>query len=194
MSDAYPIFVYLGLGYLIGSIPFSQLLAYWRTGADLRKDGYRNVGAYNVVNMAGISWGLLAGFLDMGKGMAVLAMAGLMAVEHPWDQLMGLCAILGHNYPLWLSFKGGKGVMVMAGLFFWLAPLETILAVVTSFILFWRFRFVNVSVVGGVVVFITVTLGFDHFAGIQLLVYGAVALIMLTYMPRFWRWLSLQRI
>jgi len=183
------IFAGMSLGYVIGSIPFSQMIAHWRSGADLRVHGYRNVGAYNVVRTVGISWGLLAGLLDAGKGMVVLAMAHGLGISHPLDHYMGLCAVVGHNYPIWLGFKGGKGVMVIVGLLFWTAPLETVLAVMISFAVFWMVRFVYMSVACGTVVLILLTRYFDHFERIQILIYGAMILIGLAYLPRFLHWL-----
>ena len=178
------------LGYFLGSIPFSQIIARTRAGVDLRVDGYRNVGAYNVVLTTGVKWGLLAGLLDAGKGIAILAIVKELGLVHPLADLVGLCAVLGHNYPVWLKFKGGKGVMVIAGLLFWAVPLETFLAVLTSFAVFQVVRLVNISVFSGFIVIIALALLFQHYESIQLLIYGTVALIGLAYLPRFARWLS----
>lgn len=178
------------LGYFVGSIPFSQMIARWRAGVDLRQTGYRNVGAYNVLRAAGIHWGLLAGLLDAGKGISAIAIVTLLGLTHPFDHLAGLCAVLGHIYPVWLGFKGGKGVMVAVGLLFWVVPWETILAVVAAFVAFRIVRLVNVSVSCGFVLLISLSLIFHRYTDIQLLVFGAVALIGLAYLPRFIRWLS----
>jgi len=177
------------LGYLVGSIPFSQIIAKMKSGLDLREAGYRNVGAYNVVRTTGLSWGLLAGSLDAGKGIAVLILVGALGVDQSLVNLAGLCAVLGHNYPVWLRFKGGKGVMVIAGLLFWVVPLETMLATAISFAMFRMVRLVNVSVASGFVVIIILTWLFQHYERIEILIFGAMTLIGLAYLPRFVRWL-----
>src|SRR3972149_5513627 len=103
-------------GYLLGSIPFTQLMARWRKGIDLRTVGSQNVGGMNAMRNVGWGWGFAAGLADFFKGMAALALArslvgGEAALAFgPLYYLAGLAAIVGHNYPGWLEVCGGKGV------------------------------------------------------------------------------------
>jgi glycerol-3-phosphate acyltransferase PlsY len=184
---------YLLLGYLIGSIPFSQFVASWRVGADLRISGYQNVGAYNVINLAGARWGFLAGFLDASKGFVTLSMVHALGAPFPTYLWAGLFVVLGHNYPVWLGFKGGKGIAVVIGLMFWIVPIETVIAVGVGFIVFFWVRLVFVSVGVGFGALILSSLLFQHFPYIQWLIYGIGILIGLAYLPRFLRWLRLKR-
>lgn len=110
--------------YFIGSIPFALLLARrWGTG-DLRRVGSGNIGAANVLRASGVKAGLLVAVLDVAKGAAGVLVAGLVGgqghVHVP--AIAGVAAVVGHIYPLWLRFRGGKGVATACGVFSVLAP------------------------------------------------------------------------
>lgn len=110
-------------GYLIGSIPFALLLARkWGT-ADLRAIGSGNLGAANVMRASGVTAGVLVAVLDLAKGAASVTLAQRLS---PYDAtapaIAGLAAIIGHIYPIWLRFKGGKGVATACGVFAVLTP------------------------------------------------------------------------
>ena len=108
-----PLLVLAG-GYLLGSIPFSFLVARLFGVADVRKVGSGNVGATNVARTAGKGPGLVAFLLDAGKGAAAVALAARFAGS-PWPVFAGALAVLGHMFPPWLGGKGGKGVATGAG-------------------------------------------------------------------------------
>ena len=114
------------LGYAFGSVPFAFLLAR-RAGIDVRVAGSGNVGAANVLRTTGLPLGVTVMILDIGKGAAsvltVYAAAGTVSAA-----AAGAAAIVGHIYPVWLRFHGGKGVAVAAGVFAVLAPAATIAA------------------------------------------------------------------
>ena len=115
------------LGYAIGSVPFAYLLAR-RAGIDVRVAGSGNVGAANVVRTSGLSLGVTVMALDMCKG-AMTVLAAYAAAGHvPSMAAAGAAAVVGHIYPVWLRFHGGKGVAVAAGVFAILAPVATIAA------------------------------------------------------------------
>lgn len=104
------------LGYLLGSIPFTQLVARWRKGLDLRTVGSGNVGGMNTIQNVGLFWGLLAGTLDVAKGFAAILLTERLGAPHPWHLWAGLAAVAGHNWPIWLRFRGGKGIAVAIGI------------------------------------------------------------------------------
>ena len=114
------------LGYAMGSVPFAFLLAR-RAGIDVRVAGSGNVGAANVLRTTGLPLGVTVMMLDIGKGAATVltayAAAGTVSAA-----AAGAAAIVGHIYPVWLRFHGGKGVAVAAGVFAVLAPAATIAA------------------------------------------------------------------
>ncbi|HET7752490.1 MAG TPA: glycerol-3-phosphate 1-O-acyltransferase PlsY [Anaeromyxobacteraceae bacterium] len=121
------------LGYLAGSIPFGVVLGRLVAGVDVRTVGSGNIGASNVARAAGKGTGIVVLLLDALK--AVLPMLATRAILAPdpsantWATLVGLAAFLGHIFPVWLGFKGGKGVATALGVFAVLAPLPTVLAV-----------------------------------------------------------------
>ena len=115
------------LGYLIGSVPFAYLLAR-RGGVDLRYAGSGNVGATNVLRTRGIADGLAALGLDGAKGTVAVLVAQRVAEGPMMPVAAGLAAIAGHVYPVWLRFRGGKGVATTAGAFGVLAPVAVLVA------------------------------------------------------------------
>lgn len=111
----------IAIAYVIGSIPFAFLAAR-RSGADLRRSGSGNMGAANVMRVSGMRTGVAVALLDMAKGAASVALAGRIAPGPEASSLAGLAAIVGHVYPIWLRFRGGKGVATACGVFSVLTP------------------------------------------------------------------------
>jgi acyl phosphate:glycerol-3-phosphate acyltransferase len=130
--------------YLIGSVPFALLLARRWGGGDLRLVGSGNLGAANVVRASGVRAGLVVALLDVGKGAASVALAARLGGEGA-SAMAGLAAIVGHVYPVWLRFRGGKGVATACGAFSVLAPA----AMVPSFAIFiltvWLTRYISLG-------------------------------------------------
>ena len=112
LSGPYLLGALLG-GYLLGSIPFGLALAQLAGLGDIRKTGSGNIGATNVLRTGRKDLAALTLLLDAGKGALAVALAGLWG---PDTQLLAAAgAVLGHNFPLWLRFKGGKGVATALG-------------------------------------------------------------------------------
>jgi glycerol-3-phosphate acyltransferase PlsY len=101
----------LVLGYLIGSFPSAYVVARLRKGIDIRQVGSRNMGAMNVFYSVGFGYGILVLALDIGKGAAAVAIARAMGTPDLIQLLAGLAAVVGHNFPVFLNFKGGRGVV-----------------------------------------------------------------------------------
>ncbi len=119
-------FLLLFSAYLLGSIPFGLLISKAK-GVDIRSKGSGNIGATNVFRMVGKPWGLLCFALDFGKGLgSTLALPPALAdslLDTPNLALWtGTAAILGHNFPIWLKFKGGKGIATSGGVLAGAAP------------------------------------------------------------------------
>jgi acyl phosphate:glycerol-3-phosphate acyltransferase len=114
-------------GYLLGSVPFAFLLAR-RAGIDVRAAGSGNVGAANVLRTSGTSLGVAVMALDISKGAATVLTAYAATAGSTAMAIAGASAVVGHIYPVWLRFKGGKGVAVAAGVFTVLAPVATAVA------------------------------------------------------------------
>lgn len=112
--------LWAALGYLLGSIPFGMVLAKIMGLGNLRDIGSGNIGATNVLRTGSKKAAALTLLLDGGKGAVAVLMARCVAAEDA-AQLAGLMAFLGHCYPVWLGFKGGKGVATFLGLLLALA-------------------------------------------------------------------------
>jgi acyl phosphate:glycerol-3-phosphate acyltransferase len=128
--------------YLLGSIPFGLLLGKLFGAADVRTEGSGNIGATNVARVAGPLAGILTLLLDAAKGaLAVVLAARLSDQSSTWMMIAGLCALVGHCYPIWLGFHGGKGVATAAGVFLVLSPLAFLAAAIlfVLVVLYWRF-------------------------------------------------------
>jgi glycerol-3-phosphate acyltransferase PlsY len=125
-------FFFIVLSYLIGAIPFGLLLSRGR-GVNIREHGSKNIGATNVSRLLGKKLGLLTFFLDCAKGYLPIFFAGLLLDNSPHDHtviaLCGAAAVIGHMFPVYLGFKGGKGVATGLGVFLYLAPLAVLLSV-----------------------------------------------------------------
>jgi glycerol-3-phosphate acyltransferase PlsY len=100
-------------GYLLGSIPGAYIIAKLSKGVDIRKVDTGNVGAASTLRAIGVWQGIVAGLIDIAKGSAAIFIAQMMGVSILWILGAGFAAYLGHNYPVYLGFKGGQGVATM---------------------------------------------------------------------------------
>jgi acyl phosphate:glycerol-3-phosphate acyltransferase len=131
-------------GYLAGSVPFAFLLAR-RAGIDVRMAGSGNVGAANVLRTTGPWRGVLVMALDITKGMAAVLIVTLGSGGSALAAVSGAAAIVGHVYPVWLRFHGGKGVAVAAGVFSLLSPIATGVAATVFLVTVWITRYVSLG-------------------------------------------------
>jgi glycerol-3-phosphate acyltransferase PlsY len=143
----------IGLGsYLLGSIPFGYL-AGRLAGIDIRTVGSGNIGATNVVRVLGRRSGYVVFILDFLKGAAAvrLSIAVATRVRPEWasPEILGIiaaaCSVIGHSFPPWLKFKGGKGVATSAGALFALMPLVMGIGAVLWTLVFWTTKYVSVA-------------------------------------------------
>jgi acyl phosphate:glycerol-3-phosphate acyltransferase len=132
------------VGYLAGSVPFAYLLAR-RAGIDVRRAGSGNVGAANVLRTAGTWRGVIVMALDVAKGLGAVALAQQATGHGPVIAATGAAAVVGHIYPVWLRFQGGKGVAVAAGVFGMLAPAATAVAGGIFLATVWITRYVSLG-------------------------------------------------
>jgi glycerol-3-phosphate acyltransferase PlsY len=135
-------------GYLLGSIPFALLLTR-RRGIELRNVGSRNPGAANVLRSAGVGAAVAVMLLDAAKGTVAVGTARLMSGDVAVATSAGLAAIVGHIYPIWSGFRGGKGVATSAGVFAILAPLATAIAALVFIGTIAATRFISAGSIAG---------------------------------------------
>lgn len=131
--------------YCIGSVPFAWLLARRFGAPDLRRVGSGNLGAANVLRASGIAPGVLVALLDVAKGVASVLVATRLSASAATWAMAGMAAIVGHIYPVWLRFRGGKGVATACGVFVVLTPV----AVAPAFLVFigtvWMTKYISLA-------------------------------------------------
>lgn len=138
--------------YLFGSIPFGFLIVRLIRRADVRETGSGGTGATNVTRRAGKLAGVLTLALDAAKGAAAILLARLILAAYVvdfnggwWIAAAAVAAIIGHVFPLWLGFRGGKGVATGLGVFLCLAPLAVVLAAIIFICVVWMTRYVSLG-------------------------------------------------
>ena len=141
----------LALAYLIGAVPFGYLVGRIVGKIDIRQHGSGNIGATNVGRVLGSKWGMLVFVLDLLKGLVPVALLSqaLIGPESStllhWQVAAGIATILGHMFPCWLGFRGGKGVATALGVVAYLAPWPTVAAVVIFGLSFVIWRIVSLA-------------------------------------------------
>lgn len=145
-------FLLLILAYLIGSIPTSVWVSKRFFGFDIRDYGSGNPGATNTYRVLGSKWGTAVLMLDMLKGMAAVQLAWLLPeyIDSEWrmdnlETCLGLASVLGHIFPLWAEFKGGKGVATLFGMILGISPWTAVSCVGVFLLVLYLTRFVSLS-------------------------------------------------
>lgn len=167
------------LGYLAGSIPFAFLLAR-SAGVDVRSVGSGNVGAANVLRSTGTGRAMTVMALDVAKGAAAVACAHL-ANGGATLALTGAAAVVGHIYPVWLRFRGGKGVAVAAGAFGVLTPWATAVATLVFLVIVSATRYVSLGSIAAAVALPPVAWLFGAPLAVVAAAAGSAALILFRH-------------
>jgi len=131
--------------YLIGAIPCGVLLTRLTGGEDIRTVGSGNIGATNVYRTAGRKLGILTLVGDALKGLLPVLVAQLAGLDSTTVAMIAVAAFLGHCFPIYLGFKGGKGVATALGIFLILSPQAVLLAVLLFALLLWKWRYVSLG-------------------------------------------------
>jgi glycerol-3-phosphate acyltransferase PlsY len=121
---AFSITVALVIGYLLGSIPFAYIAARLTDGIDIREKGSGNVGALAVYREVGPAYGLAVLVADVGKGVLAVYVAKWLGLDTIWLCTAGFAAVVGHNWPVFLKFRGGKGAATIMGVLLALMPVQ----------------------------------------------------------------------
>lgn len=146
------ILLLLGIGaFLLGSIPFGRIVGYFAGHIDIRKAGSGNIGATNVARQLGMGWGLLTLALDMFKGFAPVSgaeqlVSGNAAVYS--GIVVGLAALLGHQFSVFQRFAGGKGVATALGVFLALSPFACLIGLGIFALLVLKWRYISLGSLG----------------------------------------------
>lgn len=131
--------------YLLGSIPFALLLARRSGLGDLHRVGSGNIGAANLMRALGVRPGIAAALLDIAKGAAGVVLAERLTGTSSAAAVAGLAAIAGHIYPVWLRFRGGKGVATACGAFSVLTPIALPPAAAIFFATVWYTKYISLG-------------------------------------------------
>jgi glycerol-3-phosphate acyltransferase PlsY len=140
------------LGYGLGSLPLGYLVASRAKGIDLRRVGSGNVGAANTYRTAGLAAALVVILVDVAKGASSVFFAARFASGAADPVAAGVAAVIGHVYPVWLRFHGGKGVATACGVFWMLAPLATAISATVFVLVVWATRYVSLGSIVATVV------------------------------------------
>lgn len=177
------------VGYLLGSIPSGYLVARSR-GVDIRKHGSGNIGATNVFRTLGRNWGIFVFVCDALKGLFAVMLGREIHVSNqyvvhsisPWAGIAGAIAcILGHNFPVWLKFKGGKGVATSLGVIFGLVPFAATIAFALWAAILFASGYVSLaSIIGAISVPVTVALTARASDRIPLLIFTCLAALLIV--------------
>jgi glycerol-3-phosphate acyltransferase PlsY len=139
------------VAYLVGSLPFGLILGKLIRGIDIREHGSKNIGATNVARVVGGKWGAVVLVLDALKGaLPVLLLPNALRSSDGsgflhLQVICGIAAMLGHMFPCWLGFRGGKGVATAAGVVLVMAPIASVVALATFGLCFLVSRIVSLS-------------------------------------------------
>ena len=163
------------IGYLLGSVPTAYILGRLRKGVDIRDIGSRNMGAANVMREISIPEGIFVVLIDIAKGAGAILVAQALGISELWVFGAGFAAVVGHNFPVFAGFRGGRGTATIIGIFLVLASqsaLVTLVIVVIPF--FITLRFSSAILIG-------VALGFVGFALLPLFIWLLGGSLMLVY-------------
>ena len=133
------------LGYLIGSVPFGLILTRLAGLGDIRKIGSGNIGATNVLRTGRKDLALATLILDVGKAGFVALFCQWLFQSHAMGLLAGFFGVIGHNYPVWLKFKGGKGVASTLGMMLATSPVVGVMSLLIWFFMALTFKYSSLS-------------------------------------------------
>ena len=150
MTDAWII----ALGYLAGSIPFAFLIPKCFAGVEVRNVGSGNIGAANVFRATRPLLGLAVFGLDVFKGFAIVLLATRLGMDDPTRTAAGVATIMGHIYPVWLRFRGGKGVATAGGVFGVLSPIATLASVAIFLVVTWWTRYISAGSIAALLILV----------------------------------------
>jgi glycerol-3-phosphate acyltransferase PlsY len=128
------------IGYLLGSIPAAYIVSRLRKGIDIRDVGSRNMGGANVIREIGTHEGVFVGLFDVAKGAGAILIAQALNVSEAWVFGAGFGALVGHNFPVFAGFRGGRGAATTMGIFLVLVPTAAVVMLVVVAIPFFTTR------------------------------------------------------
>ncbi|MDP7210882.1 MAG: glycerol-3-phosphate 1-O-acyltransferase PlsY [Vicinamibacterales bacterium] len=172
----------IALGYFAGSVPFAFLIPRCFAGVDVRNVGSGNIGAANVFRATRPLIGLAVFGLDVFKGFAIVLLATRLGMDDPTRTAAGVATIMGHIYPVWLRFRGGKGVATAGGVFGVLSPIAALASVVIFLVVAWWTRYISAGSI--VASLILVPLLYVMAAPPSTMIGGSLVTVLILYRHR----------
>jgi glycerol-3-phosphate acyltransferase PlsY len=179
-------FIAAAIGYLLGSIPFGYLLVRMFTGEDVRASGSGNIGATNVARKSP-ALGIATLLLDAAKGLAAVLLARALFSGTHQRLIMttaAFFAVFGHLFPVWLKFRGGKGVATSLGAFILLTPKSILCMVVVFLIVAVAFRYISLASVSAAVAFPLLAWGLHEYVDPRQLILIALVSALVIWKHR----------
>ena len=143
---------YLALGYLLGSIPFGLVLCFIFGYGDIRKIGSGNIGATNVLRTGNKILALLTLLLDISKGGIAVLITEYLTGSATFAVYAGMFAVIGHNFPIWLKFRGGKGIATTIGTIVFVSPVIGAVVVGTWLIVALIFKYSSLAGISAMII------------------------------------------
>lgn len=171
------------ISYLLGSIPFTQIVAKLVKGVDLRSVGSHNVGGRNLTRQLGLVWGILGGAGDVAKGAAAMLVAEALGAPYPLRLVNGLAVVAGHNWPVWLNFKGGKGVLTVVGAIAAVAFPEVAIAFVLGVLILIPTHNIVAAAVPAFLTMLALSFVFHRPPEVSWFIVGTWAVVLLAGLP-----------
>ena len=166
------------LAYLLGSISGGILTSRLANGPDLRTVGSKNTGASNVQRTMGWKYGLITFFFDAGKGILACWLAELITGDHLAALPAGLCCVIGHNWPVFFQFKGGKGVATTGGVMLYCFPVPALICIALTILVIALFRYISLGSLLLVISFAILVSVFYSGGNIWIIAWACVLMLM----------------
>jgi len=165
MSKSFSLVSVCLIAYLLGSVSGGILTSRFGKGPDLRTVGSKSTGASNVQRTMGWKYGLITFFFDAAKGILACYIAELIYGSHFAALLAGLCCVIGHNWPVFFGFKGGKGVATTGGVMLFCFPVPALICIAVTVIVIALFRYISVGSMLLVISFAALSFWFGRIDG-----------------------------
>lgn len=181
----------VAIAYLLGSIPTAVWISRLFFGIDIRDHGSKNMGASNTFRVLGSFWGIVVLLIDMGKGIAAVQLyrwlqsSTWMSHEiHFWQLMLGLTAVLGHIFPVFAGFKGGKGVATLFGVVIAIQPWIALISVLSFLLVVALTRYISLGSIAGVLVFLGCVLFVFKEENIFIRWFSGISALVVVFMHR----------
>ena len=178
--------VVMPLAYLLGSISWGYMLLQWKMGVDVREYGSGRTGMSNVLRTGGVKSAAVVLTLDIAKGVIAVVIAREVIGTHGAEVAAGLIVLVGHNWPVFLQFKGGRGILTALGGLALMVPLAAVVATATFLTITYLSRYISLGSVVGVVIgaLAILALALADVNSDTYMIYGFIACAMIVWQHR----------